>query len=175
MNRHVTMAAVATVVTLALSAPAQAQMGIFLGGGTSVAIGESRSLVKIGWMAIAGVSYSLPTGLFITGEFQYGENKLEIVDGKSKLVGGMANLGYRFGSQTGASIYAFGGVGGLNQKTGGPGVPSQLAVNETQFSYGGGVGLELPLSGVSLWFEGRLLRTSDIELLPFMAGVLIHL
>jgi hypothetical protein len=46
--------------------------------------------------------------------------------------------------------------------------------SESQFSYGGGAGVDIPLGDrAALWIEGRLLATKDLKMTPIMVGASI--
>ena len=154
MKKHATMIAAAAALTLALSAPAQAQgVNFFLGGGATIPVGDFKEFAKTGWMASAGVIYTMPTGVFVFGELFYGENKHEALGEKTNPYGGMANLGYRFGDQAKPGLYVYGGIGVLVHKfTGGTLVPTASSPN---FAYDVATGVDIPLGGVTLWNGAR--------------------
>lgn len=174
MQRHATMTAVAAALTLAFSAPAQAQgASFFLGGGPTFPAGDFKDAVQTGWMGTTGVLFGLANGVFIFAEFLYGENTAEATTGKSKLAGGMANIGYRFGSATSPGLYVYGGAGGLNTKFSGLTTLPTVNLSQTDFAYGGAAGLDIPLGGVTLWIEARYIAAKDTRFVPLMAGLSI--
>ena len=131
-------------------------------------MGDFKEFAKTGWMASAGVIYTMPTGVFVFGEFFYGENKHEALGEKTNPYGGMANLGYRFGDQTKPGLYIYGGAGVLVHKfSGGSMIQS---VSDTQFAYDAAAGVDIPLGGVTLWIEARYMG-GDTQFIPIMAGL----
>ena len=150
------------------STAAQVELSsIFFGGGVNVPISDFSDVNKIGWMGAGGFTVSIgDKGVFAFAEGLYGQNSSEFSGfDKTKLYGGGGALGYRFGDQAKPGAYVYGSAGIL---------VIDVGVTESQFSYGGGAGVDIPLSDkAALWIEGRILATKDIKMVPIMIGASI--
>jgi len=161
---------VAAILTAAAPRPTAAQVefsSVFLGGGGTIPVGDFGDGFKTGWMGAAGFTLAIgDRGVFAFAEGLYGQNDSEFTGGeKAKLYGGGGALGYRFGDQSKPGVYAYGSAGALVIDVGSP---------ETQFSYGGGAGVDIPIgSKAAIWIEGRVVATKDITMVPVTAGISI--
>jgi len=171
MLRYVGFAGLAAVfLTTGTPATTAAQVkvsSVFVGGGANIPVGDFSDGFKTGWMGAAGLTVSIgDKGVFAFAEGLYGQNSSEsTIAEKAKLYGGGGALGYRFGESSKPGVYVYGSAGAL---------VIDVGASETQFSYGGGAGVDIPISPkAAIWIEGRLLATKDITMVPIMAGISI--
>lgn len=155
------------VLTLALLLPTagQAQAFLFLGGGATLPTGDFGKYAGTGWMLGGGVGFPVgDKGLMVGAEGFYGANSHddytpgEFLDGqggssdRTDLYGAAGVVAYRFGDMAKPGLYVLGLAGLMVHKY----VPATgSGDSSTGFLYGAGAGVEIPLSKVNLWFEGR--------------------
>ena len=134
---------VLAVLSLAGVAGLSAQEGvrIGIGGGAQLPTGDYGKVDKMGWLIGGDVTYWLtgsPIG--IRGDVQYAQTSHKNnVDGNSKVIGGLAEVVYAFGtSAEQLRPYIFGGVGYYNVKVT---IPSlSFDQSESKVGFGGGAG-----------------------------------
>jgi opacity protein-like surface antigen len=155
------------LVAMAIATPAQAQKPfVFFGGGVSIPMSDYADGVKTGWAAQAGIGIDIGTkGLWADIEAGYGSNSHEVGSGNTKLLSGLAVLGYTVSPGASVSPYLLGGLGFVRAKSG--------ALSETNFAYTGGAGLGFRVSPKTLFYvEGRYMG-GDVQFIPIMAGLSI--
>lgn len=168
----VLMAAGAALVLGAASAQAQS-FTIGVGGGGTLPMGDFNDGAKLGWHGMANVGYGLSSGLGLRGEFFYGQNNLDGVDGKTKLSGGMASLTYDIQSAGGIKPYILGGVGYHKVTVDVTGFGSG---DDSAISFGGGAGLKFKAgSDANIFVEARYINISteggSTAFIPVSAGI----
>jgi hypothetical protein len=156
------------LLLVALAVPAHAQGPyVFLGGGLSMPMSDTKDHVKSGWMVTGGIGKDIGTsGLFVEAEGFYGSNKVKGGGtGDVTFISGLGAVGYSFMRENKVRPYVLGGAGILSSKNG---------ASESQFAYSGAAGLGIRASEkINVWFEGRYLATKDVTLIPILAGVTI--
>ncbi len=166
------VAAGAALVLSASSAQAQS-ITLGVGGGATLPMGDFNDVAKLGWHGMANVGYGLPSGLGFRGEFFYGQNTVDGVDGKVKLSGAMASVTYDIQSAGGIKPYVLGGVGyhkvQIDITGGGSG-------DDSAISFGGGAGLKFKAGSDSNFFvEARYINISteggSTAYIPVSAGI----
>lgn len=175
MNRWITgVMAGAVVGTLAVSI-AYGQASIYVSGGPSIPVGEYGDYAKTGWLATAGLSVPVGgKGLSVGGELMYGSNKHSDVAGdKTNLPGAFGFLMYRAGDQSKPGVYFFGQAGILNHQFKTSGSPGYSGESDWKPAAGGGVGVDIPVGGASVFVEGRFITRSGTSFIPIQAGVSI--
>jgi len=173
MKRRI-VAASALLMLLALPAAANAQIGIFLGGGATLPQGDYGEYASTGWMGHLGVLVPISSapGLGVVGVASYGSNNHEFDGDKTNLFGAQGGLSYRLGNPERTGIFFFGLGGYLNHQYRSEEFPEDEG-SEGKFAYTGGVGVEIPLSGLSLWFDGAYTGRGDTKFFGINAGVTI--
>ena len=160
---------VAVAGLLAFATPAMAQDGgitVYFGGGVGSATGDLGDVTDPGFLGVAGLLFPVGGGsISIGGEGFYGSLGGTDVDDSLKLYGAMGIIDVSFGDSDGVSPYVFAGAGLL--------VGDTDEDSESQFGYEGGIGLALPLGGVSAWVEGRYMGSKDLDLIAFLVGLAI--
>lgn len=173
--KRISTALVAAAAALVLSATsAQAQsFSVGVGGGATLPMGDFNDGAKLGWHGMANVGYGLPSGLGFRGEFFYGQNNLDGVDGKAKLSGGMASLTYDIQSAGGIKPYVLGGVGYHKVTIDVTGLGSG---DDSAISFGGGAGLKFKAgSDANFFVEARYINIGteggSTAYIPVSAGI----
>jgi hypothetical protein len=137
-------------------------------------MGEYGDYAKTGWLAAAGFSVPVGTpGLSLGLELALGSNKhSDIVGDKTNLFGGFGFVQYRVGNPEKPGVYVFGEVGALNHqyKPASSALPSE---DDWGLAVGGGGGVDIPLGGVSLFAEARIISRSGTNFIPLMAGIAV--
>ncbi len=163
------------LVLLAVAAmPAQAQVSFGVGGGLLMPMGDYGTLDKMGFIGGVGVLFPLGTApVSVRVEGTYSQTSHDGIDGKTKIMGGMASLVYLF--QVGGSVtpYVLAGVGYYNGKVT---VPSlNIDASESKVGFGGGGGIRFPMGSAALFVEARYINIatsgSATTFLPIIAGV----
>jgi outer membrane protein with beta-barrel domain len=157
MKRRIVMCAVALSLALLQSAAMARPVKIGFGGGVSVPVSDAKAAFNNGFHGKAMVKWEAPVlPLALRGSVGYSQLDLKSlapgVDGKSKIMSGLANISYGFPVGP-IKPYLIGGVGAFNIKTevGGTTNPS-----ETKFGIDGGAGVEFKLGGISGFIEGKV-------------------
>jgi hypothetical protein len=172
MNRRVVAVALPLLLLLLLPNLSPAQR-IFFGAGATLPNGDYGEFAKTGWMANAGVGFAIPNSRAgVTFSAFYGMNSHDDVDGdKTNLYGAMGSLRYAFHEPTRPGLFVNGGIGLLVHSYKSDLFPS-AEESETQFAYHAGVGVDIPLSSVSLYGLAGYMG-GDTTFLRFMAGISI--
>lgn len=175
MKRMSTAVVVAVAALVLSTTSAQAQTGLSFGvaGGVTNPLGDFNDGAKLGWHGMANVGYGLASGLGLRGEFFYGQNNLDGVDGKAKLSGGMASVTYDIQSAGGVKPYILGGVGYHKVKIDVSGFGSG---DDSAISFGGGAGLKFKAgSDANFFVEARYINIStdggSTAYIPVSAGI----
>lgn len=164
-----------SLVLLAVAAmPAQAQVTFGVAGGLLMPTGDYGTVDKMGFIGGVGVRFPIGTApVSVRLEGTYSQTSHDGIDGKTKIMGGMASLVYMF--QAGGSVtpYVLAGVGYYNGKVT---VPSlNIDESESKVGFGGGAGLRFPMGSASLFAEGRYINIatsgSATTFFPILVGV----
>lgn len=157
MKRRIVMCAVALSLALLQSAASARPVKFGFGGGASVPVSDAKDAFKTGFHGKAMVKWEAPVlPLALRGSVSYSQLDLKSlapgVDGKGKILSGLANISYGFPVGP-IKPYLIGGLGAYNIKTevGGTTSPS-----ETKFGIDGGAGVEFKLGGISAFVEGKV-------------------
>jgi opacity protein-like surface antigen len=175
------------VATFASAAQVSAQGAEFsLGGGLGVPLGDFDDQSKLGWHALAGVSFvptGSPVGFQIDGQFQQYKLDEEVFgtdELKSRLIFGTANAVYKFNTAEGSTFrpYLIGGGGVYNLKTTGeddPGGVIDTDNSTTKFGLNAGAGFDFKAGSAGLFVEGRFHNVftegSNTSFIPITVGV----
>lgn len=164
---------------------AQQGIRIGIGGGVVMPMGDYKNVDKLGWVAGADVTYwlaSAPVG--IRGDFEYSQTSHKdqsgvAIGGNSKLVGGLAEIVYAFGTHA-AQVrpYVLGGIGyyHLKVKADVP-VLGTIESSESKVGFGGGAGIALKVGSgnTRVFVEGKYVsvRTTggSTNFIPIRAGI----
>lgn len=170
---------VLAVLSLAGVAGLSAQEGVRLGigGGAQLPTGDYGNFDKMGWLIGGDLTYWLtgaPVG--IRADVQYAQTSHKNnVDGNSKVIGGLAEVVYAFGtSAEQLRPYILGGVGYYNVKVEVTGFGS---VSESKVGFGGGAGVAFKVGTGSTRFfiEGKFVSVStsgsSTTFIPLRAGL----
>lgn len=178
---------VLAVLSLAGVAGLSAQEGlrIGIGGGAQLPTGDYGKADKMGWLIGGDVTYWLtgaPVG--IRADVQYAQTSHKdqggvAIDGNSKVIGGLAEVVYAFGtSAEQLRPYVLGGVGYYNVKVKAtvPGVGT-FDGSESKVGFGGGAGVAFKVGTGSTRFfiEGKFVSVStsgsSTTFFPLRAGL----
>ena len=143
-------------------------------GGLLMPMGDYNTVDKPGFIVGAGVRIPIGTApVAVRIEGTYSQTSHDGIDGKSKIMGGMASLVYAF--QAGGSVtpYVLGGIGFYNLKVT---VPSaSVDTSTSKIGFGGGAGLRFPMGSASLFVEARYMNIAtsggSTAFVPIIAGV----
>lgn len=157
MKRRIVMCAVALSLALLQSAATARPVKVGFGGGASVPVSDAKDAFKNGFHGKAMVKWDAPVlPLALRGSVGYSQFDLKSlvpgVDGKGKILSGLANVSYGFPIGP-VKPYIIAGVGAFNIKTEVAGLSSP---SETKFGIDGGAGLEFKLGGISAFIEGKV-------------------
>ena len=155
---------------LLVPAVANAQVMLFLGGGPTFPSGEYSDYANTGWMGHAGVGFAVgPRGLTAGVDAFYGQNNHSDIEGdKTNPYGAMGFLAYRFGNPERPGIYLIGDAGFLVHKYGSDTFESE---SESQFAFGGGAGVEIPMGGKSIFIEGHYTTSDGTNFMSALVGI----
>lgn len=156
---------------------AQQGFRVGVGGGLVMPMGTYKDFDKLGWLVGGDVTYWLTgTPVGIRGDVQYSETseKSGVAAHKTKIIGGLAEVVYAFGTQA-AQVrpYILGGVGYYNVKISAGGV----SASESKVGFGGGAGLAFKVGtgDTRLFVEGKFVSVStsgnSTTFLPIRAGI----
>jgi opacity protein-like surface antigen len=170
---------VLAVLSLAGVGGLSAQQGIRvgIGGGVQLPTGDYGNFDKMGWLIGGDVTYWLtgaPVGIRADVEYAQTSHKNN-VDGNSKVIGGLAEVVYAFGTQADQlRPYILGGVGYYNVKVEVTGFPS---ASESKVGFGGGAGVAFKVGTGStrVFIEGKFVSVStsgsSTTFFPLRAGL----
>lgn len=182
-------AAVAALAITAGVAAAQAAVNPFslgISGGAVVPTGEFGEDFETGYAVNGIIGLRLPAvPIAFRGEVGYARNNAKISDDvRLRTISGVANAVFNLaaGPTTMIRPYLIGGVGAYNLKFDVEGVDEDeleevLGENtsETKLGLNGGIGVELPLSGISVFGEVRFTSVftegSNLNFVPITVGI----
>ena len=164
----------ALVLFAVAAMPVQAQVTFGVAGGLLMPTGDYGTVDKMGF--IGGVGVRIPVGtapVAVRLEGTYSQTSHDGIDGKTKIMGGMASLVYAFQAGGAVTPYVLAGVGFYNVKVT---VPSfQVDTSVSKVGFGGGAGLRFPMGSASLFVEARYINVATsggaTTFFPFIAGV----
>lgn len=159
---------------LLVPAVVHAQAYLFVGGGPTFPSGEYGDYANTGWMAHAGLGFPVgPQGMSVGVDAFYGQNNHSDIDGdKTNPLGAMGFLLYRLGNPERPGVYLFGEGGLLVHKYGSDTFDSE---SDSQFAFGGGAGVSIPLGSKSLFVEGHYTTSDGTNFISAIAGITIGL
>lgn len=143
-------------------------------GGLLMPMGDYNTADKPGFIVGAGVRIPVGTApVAVRLEGTYSQTSHDGIDGKSKIIGGMASLVYAFQGAGSVTPYVLGGVGFYNLKVT---VPSaSFDTSTSKIGFGGGAGLRFPMGGAALFVEARYMNIATsggaTTYVPIIAGV----
>lgn len=145
-----------------------------VGGGLLMPMGDYNTADKPGFIFGAGVVFPVGTApVAVRVEGSYSQTSHDGIDGKSKIMGGMASLVYSFKAGGSVTPYVLGGVGFYNLKVTVPSFAVDTSVSKIGF--GGGAGLRFPMGSASLFVEARYMNIAtsggSTAFMPIIAGV----
>lgn len=171
--------AVLAVACLAGAGSLAAQQGVRVGvgGGLLIPMGDYKNSDKMGWVVGGDVTYWLTsTPIGIRADLQYSQTseKSGFPAHTSKIIGGLAEIVYAFGTQADPiRPYVMGGIGFFNFKASAGG----LSASESKVGFGGGAGVAFKVGtgGTRLFVEGKFVSVqtsgSSATFLPIRAGL----
>lgn len=170
---------VTLIAALAMTLPATVQaQSLYVGGGVLIPISDFEDDADAGFMGIGGISFDIgDSGFAVGAEGMYGPGSGADDGPDIDVYSAMGWLLYGFGEEGSVAPYIFGGAGilGCNADSSGP-TPASCTDDDTNFGYQGGAGLDVPLSDrVNLFFEGRYMGSTDIDIIGALAGLSIGL
>lgn len=152
------------------AAPLAAQLGFHIGAGVTNPSSDYADFAKTGWMALGGVTFSIPAPIKVQVDAMYGMNNHEGDTGeKTSIYGGMANAVYNIGAGT-IKPYVLGGVGYLSHAYD-AGNLGDFDETEWAFAWNVGGGINFGLGGLSLFAEARYLDRDGTAIIPIFAGL----
>lgn len=142
-------------------------------GGLSIPTGDFADGVKSGFNVGGLLEFSRPASPLafrIEGEYQRFDAKSEAPGaGNLRIISGVANVLYKFAGET-ARPYLLGGVGLFNT-----GSSVEDSESETDFGANVGVGLEIPLSGITAFgdirYQSIFASPDNVSLIPIRVGI----
>ena len=163
--RRLMIAAVILFLAGALPSLAEAQMGVFLGGGMTIPQGDYAEYAKTGYILGGGLhTYVGESGFGLFAEGFYGSNghdEHEVdPDEKTNIYGGYIGGTYRIGDQTAPGLFLLGKLGLLNHAFDTGGASATDDDSNWGFSYGFGAGLVYPADTVSPWILAQYVGAS---------------
>lgn len=166
-----TMRGIAVAVLMLAAGRLGAQTRIMVGGGLLMPLGNYKTADKMGFIGQAGVGFPVgPVGIRIEGDYGQTSHQ-DTVSGNTKIIGGMASVVYHFKSPSTIKPYVLGGLGMYNVKIDFSGVSG----SSTKLAFGGGAGLELKMTGASLYLEAKYVNIttsgSSLSFIPITVGV----
>lgn len=184
MKRTIVAVLAAGVLSAAGSALAAQNLRIGVGGGVLIPMSDYKDVDKMGWVAGADATYWLmgaPVGIRIEGDYSQTSHKDQLgvaIGGNTKIIGGMADVVYAFGtSALQLRPYILGGVGLYNVKVKASAGGITVDTSETKVGFGGGAGLALKIGTGStrVFVEGKFVSVStsgtSTTFLPIKAGI----
>ena len=160
------------VAALMLGAGRLNAQRIMVGAGLLMPMGSYKDADKLGFIGQAGVGFPAgPVGIRIEGDYGQTSHK-NGVGGNTKIIGGMGSVVYHFASASSMKPYVLGGLGMYNVKIDVTGFGS---ASETKLTFGGGAGLEMKMTGASLYLEARYMNVTtsggSTAFIPITVGV----
>jgi opacity protein-like surface antigen len=170
---------VLAVLSLAGVGGLSAQQGVRvgLGGGLVLPMGDYKKIDKMGWLIGGDVTYWLtgaPVGLRADLQYSQTSEKSGVTPHKSKILGGLAEVVYAFGTEADqVRPYILGGVGYYNVKF----TVSGVSADESKVGFGGGAGVAFKVGTGStrVFVEGKYVSVStsgsSVTFVPIRAGI----
>lgn len=156
---------------------AQQGVRIGVGGGLLIPMGNYKDINKMGWLVGGDVTYWLagaPVGIRADVQYSQTSAKSGVIAPDTKLLGGLAEVVYAFGTKADQiRPYILGGVGMYNVKFSAGGVSQ----SDTKVGFGGGAGLALKVGtgGTRVFVEGKFVSVStsgsSLTFVPIRAGI----
>lgn len=175
VSRGVVAAFAGSLLTTPLCSQA---VGLSLGAGVSVPVGDFNTVAKLGWEVTAGarlIPRDVPLGFQVDATYaQFGLDS--DFDVKQQLIYGTANGVYRFrSSRSRVHPYLIAGVGVYNSKGIGRDADLFGETSETDFGLNAGAGLDFMAGGTVLFFEARFHNVfadpSNKQFFPLNLGI----
>ena len=156
----------ALAVGMLLYAPALRAQGVEfgLGGGVGVPLGDFDDDAKLGWHALAELSFvpeGWPVGIQFDGSYQSYSLEDDAIAGfsglKDRIIMGTGNVVFKFKSSEESTFrpYLIGGLGVYNTRTTGEDIGEDLEGGATDFGINAGAGFDFKAGGAGLFIEGR--------------------
>jgi len=153
-----------------------------VGGGLVLPMGDYKDADKLGWLVGADATYWLTgaaIGIRLEGSYSQTSHKDfggSPVDGNSKIIGGMADIVYAFGTQADQiRPYVLGGVGLYNLKVTVPSVSFDTSVTKVGFGGGAGIAFKVGTGSTRVFVEAKYVNVSteggSTTFLPIRAGL----
>jgi Outer membrane protein beta-barrel domain len=172
------------LISIAGAGSLSAQQGIRvgIGGGLVLPTGDYKTADKMGWLVGADATYWLmgaPVGIRVEGSYSQTSHKDQggvAVDGNTKIIGGMGEVVYAFGtSKEQIRPYILGGIGIFNVKITSPSFGIDTSVTKVGFGGGAGIAFKLGTGGTRFFVEGKFVSVStgggsNTTFLPVRAG-----
>lgn len=149
-----------------------------IGGGLVMPTGDYKTADKLGWLVGADATYWLmgaPVGIRLDAQYSQTSHK-NGVDGNSKIIGGMGELVYAFGTdKEQIRPYILGGIGLFNVKVTVPSASFDTSVTKVGFGGGAGLAFKMGAGGTRFFVEGKFVSVStgggsNTTFLPIRAG-----
>ena len=168
-----------TLISIAGAGSLSAQGVRFgIGGGLVMPTGDYKTADKMGFLIGADATYWLmgaPVGIRLDAQYSQTSHK-NGVDGNSKIIGGLAEVVYAFGTDK-AQIrpYILGGIGMFNVKVTVPSASFDTSVTKVGFGGGAGLAFKMGAGGTRFFVEGKFVTVStgggsNTTFLPIRAG-----
>lgn len=178
LRRLLAVAPLALVVSAA-SAHAQATgaptrpVSIGIAGGLTIPTGDAGDQIKSGFLVgglLEVARPASPLAFRFEVDYQRFDSKLDLPGaGNLRVISGVANVLYKFAGET-ARPYLLGGVGLFNS-----GSSVENSESETDFGANVGLGLEIPLSGITAFGDVRyqtiFASPDNVNLIPIRVGI----
>jgi opacity protein-like surface antigen len=170
----------AAPLALALTtAAAQAQtttarpVSFGLAGGLSIPTGDAGDQIETGYVVGGLLELARPASPLafrLEVDYQRFGSTLDLPGaGDLRVISGVANVLYKFAGET-ARPYLLGGLGLFNT-----GATDEGSESETDFGANVGVGLELPLSGITVFgdvrYQSIFASPDNVNLIPIRVGI----
>lgn len=149
-----------------------------IGGGLVMPTGDYKTADKMGFLVGADATYWLmgaPVGIRVEGQYSQTSHK-NGVDGNSKIIGGMGEIVYAFGTdKEQVRPYILGGIGLFNVKVTSPSFGIDTSVTKVGFGGGAGLAFKLGAGGTRFFVEGKFVSVStgggsNTTFIPIRAG-----
>ena len=149
-----------------------------IGGGLVMPTGDYKTADKLGFLVGADATYWLmgaPVGIRVEGQYSQTSHK-NGVDGNTKIIGGMGEVVYAFGTNKDqVRPYILGGIGIFNVKVTSPSFGIDTSVTKVGFGGGAGLAFKLGAGGTRFFVEGKFVSVStgggsNTTFLPIRAG-----
>lgn len=173
--------AVAPLALVVSAASAHAQgtgaptrpVSVGIAGGLSIPTGDAGDAIESGFVVGGLLEFARPVSpvaFRFEVDYQRFGSKLDVPGaGNLRVISGVANVLYKFAGET-ARPYLLGGVGLFNT-----GSSVEGSESETDFGANVGVGLELPLSGITAFgdvrYQAIFASPDNVNLIPIRVGV----